>query len=429
MLPFFGGALPKIKFTAIAVEKIAPPAQGQVDYFDASFPAFGFRVGKSGRKTWFVMVRVHGKLARISLGRIGPGGMDLADARKKAGEVIDLAKQGHDPRNTLKLEQAENQKRSEMTIAVVAKDFIKRYAKKRKRSWREDQRILDVYVTPTWGRRPIDTITRADVVRLLDDVEEAAQKKTGKGFYMANRVLACVRKMFNWAMDERALIESNPVGRNMARGTEGTRKKKFEDAQIKAIWKAADKVGGFKGAAVKMLLLTGQRVSVVAGMRHSEVDVKAKLWRIRGDEVDRSKNKLDHVVPLSEQALAVYQSVPKVEEQDHVFSSGTKGDLPLAIGSKLNDEIRKAANFEDWTWQNLRSIVATKMKRPLGITSEIIDRVQGRLPQSVLARNYDANDYLEDKRAALQAWANLLDQVVSDRGRGNVVPMKGVADG
>ena len=92
-------------------------------------------------------------------------------------------------------------------------------------------------------------------------------------------------------------------------------------------------------------------------------------------------------------------------------------------------EFRKAAGFDDWCFQNLRSVVATKMKRPLSIPDSIIDRVQGRLDQSVLARNYDANDYLEDKRTALQAWANLLDEIVTDTDRANVVPIKEAHDG
>jgi hypothetical protein len=55
--------------------------------------------------------------------------------------------------------------------------------------------------------------------------------------------------------------------------------------------------------------------------------------------------------------------------------------------------------------------------------------VQGRIDSSVLARHYDANDYLEDKRSALQAWANLLDEIVTDADRKNVVPIKEATDG
>ena len=202
--------------------------------------------------------------------------MTLAEARAKAGEVSDQAALGIDPRQLRASEKAANRRRSENTFGAIADLYIAKYAKPRKRTWREDQRILDSYVKPVWGEIPITEITRADVAGLMDAVEDEAKKKTGKGFYMANRVLSCVRKLFNWAIDERELLERNPVGRKMARGVEGSRKRAFTDGEIKAIWNAAEAVGGFKGPMLKMLALTGQRVGVVAGMKHSEIDIDAK---------------------------------------------------------------------------------------------------------------------------------------------------------
>ena len=417
----------KLNLTSAAVERIKPPETGQVDYFDTSFPGFGFRVGRSGKKIYFLMTRVHGKQVRISLGqaKVGDGpGLTLAQARARAGAANDEAALGINPRQRRASEKAANRRRSENTFGAIADLYIAKYAKPRKRTWREDQRILDSYVKPVWGEIPITEITRADVAGLMDAVEDVAKKKTGKGFYMANRVLSCVRKLFNWAIDERALLENNPVGRKMARGVEGSRKRAFTDGEIKAIWNAAEAVGGFKGPMLKMLALTGQRRSVVSGMKHSEIDIEGKLWTVLGDETDRSKNKLDHIVPLSNQALAVYQSMPRILGKDHVFCSGARGDKAPIVGNKMAREFRKAAGFDDWCFQNLRSIVATKMKRPLSIPDSIIDRLQGRLDQSVLARNYDANDYLDDKRSALQAWANLLDEIVAGTERANVVQLR-----
>ena len=424
--------MPKLKFTSAAVERIKPPDTGQTDYFDTSFPGFGFRVGKSGKKMYFTMTRIHGKQIRVTVGQANVGdapGLSLAEARAKAGEVNEQAALGIDPRQARASEKAANRQRSENTFGAVADLYIEKYAKARKRTWDEDQRILTTYVKPIWGDTPVTDITRADVAALMDTVEDKAKQKTGQGFYMANRVLACVRKVFNWAIDERALLEINPVGRKMARGVEGSRKRLFSDDEIKAIWNAADTVGGNKGAMLKLLALTGQRRNVVTGMKHSEIDIDEKLWTIPGDETDRSKNKLDHIVPLSDQVMEIYLSTPQIDNCDHVFCSGTAGDKAPVMGSKAAKAFKKAAGFDDWCFQNLRSIAATKMKRPLSIPDSIIDRVQGRLDQSVLARNYDANDYIEEKRMALQAWANLLNEIVNDTDRDNVVSIKEAHDG
>jgi integrase len=416
--------MPKLKLTSAAVGRLKTPETGQVDYFDATLPAFGLRVGRS-KRMYFIVIRIHGKRSRITLGqaKVGDGpGMTLAEARTKAGEVIEDAALGTDPRKRRAAEKAANRKRTETTFGAVADLFIERYAKPRKRTWMEDKRILDVYVRPHWEDIPISEIARSDVVEVLDAVEE-------RGKVMADRVLSTIRKLFNWAIDERALLDANPVGRKMARSVAGSRKRSFTDDEIRGIWNASNTIGGFKGPMIKMLMLTGQRVGVVAGMKHSEVHTEAKTWTIPGDATGRSKNKLDQVVPLPDQALAIYQSIPKIVGHDHAFSSGHRGDKAPTIGSKLSTEFKKAAGFDDWCFQNLRGLVATKMKRPLGISNEIINLVQGRLDQSVLARNYDSNDYVEDKRAAIQAWANLLDEIVIDADRANVVPIRKTKDG
>ena len=207
--------MPKIKLTNAAVERLKAPDAGQVDYYDATLPAFGLRVGRS-RKMYFIIIRIHGKRSRITLGqaKVGDGpGISLKEARAKAGEVSEQTALGIDPRQTRAAEKTANRQRSENTFEAVADLYIERYAKKQKRTWREDKRIINVYLNPAWGDTPITDITRADVVRLLDDVEDAAAAKTGKGHYMANRVCACARKIFNWSIDERALLENNPIGR------------------------------------------------------------------------------------------------------------------------------------------------------------------------------------------------------------------------
>ena len=251
--------MPKLKLTSAAVERLKAPDTGQTDYFDTALPAFGLRVGRS-KRMYFIIIRIHGKRSRITLGqaRVGNGpGMTLTEARAKAGEVNEQAALGIDPRQQKAAEKAANRLRQANTVGAVADLYIEKYAKPRKRSWKEDQRILNTYVRPAWDDIPITEITKADVAELLDAVEDEAKKKTGKGFYMANRVLSYVRKLFNWAIDERALLDQNPVGRKMSRGIEGSRKRTFTDEEIKAIWLAADTIGGFKGCAIKMLMLTG----------------------------------------------------------------------------------------------------------------------------------------------------------------------------
>jgi hypothetical protein len=80
------------------------------------------------------------------------------------------------------------------TVATLAEEYLEKWAKPRKRSWREDKRILDKDVIPSWGRRKARELTRRDAIKLLDEIVDR-----GAGI-MANRTLATVRKMFNFAV-------------------------------------------------------------------------------------------------------------------------------------------------------------------------------------------------------------------------------------
>jgi integrase len=416
--------MPKKLLTATVVQKTKAPAGKRLKLHDSALPGFFVLIG-SRTRVFYLATRITGKQVKIRIGeaKVGDGpGLTLSEARQAASEMLEQISLGVDPRQKREAVVAENRKRAASTVSAVSDLYIERYAKARKRTWREDQRILDMYVKPLWGPRPIADITKADVVDLLDEIEagQIPGQRNG-GFYQANRALAVIRKMFNWAMDERALIDAIPIGRKMARGVEGSRKRAMSDNEVRSIWSAADEVGGFKGNAVKMLMLTGQRKGVVAGMKWSEIE--GGVLNIPESESGRSKNKLEHLVPLSRQALAILETVPIIADKDCIFGTGARGDKSLSIGSKLKNEIDEKAGFSDWRWNDIRGLVATRMLSPLAISRDIVNRVQGRLDQSVLGRHYDSNEYLEEKRRALQAWADYLDIIVAGRAPDNVVEL------
>jgi hypothetical protein len=87
--------MPKARLTSAAVDRLAIPSTGQVEYYDTLL-AFGVRISYSGTKAWFVMARVDRKLIRFTLGRYP--GTSLAEARERARETIGHIKAGRDPR-------------------------------------------------------------------------------------------------------------------------------------------------------------------------------------------------------------------------------------------------------------------------------------------------------------------------------------------
>jgi Arm DNA-binding domain/Phage integrase, N-terminal SAM-like domain len=201
------------KLTKHQIDALQPTTK-DLYLWDTSPPGFGVRVRPSGARTFIYSYRASGgrsaRKARHTIGRYGK--ITLEQARKQAQQLAGQVAAGRDPsadRAAQRLEEA----RDIQTIAAMADEFIERYARPRNRSWQEYQRILDRYIKPRLGNRPIHELTRRDVVGLLDHVAD------NNGSVMADHVLAVVRKLCNWhaARDDefRSPIVMGMLGRDL----------------------------------------------------------------------------------------------------------------------------------------------------------------------------------------------------------------------
>src|SRR5205085_10366286 len=130
-----------------------------------------------------------GKQRRLLLGEYPA--VTLAVARKRARKAQSAIDDGRDlagERHAAKAARTD-------TVATLADDYLKKHALKLKRSAAEDKRIPDVDVLPRWRDRSVRELTRRDVRALVERVAERGAP------IMANRVLAVVRKMLNFAVD------------------------------------------------------------------------------------------------------------------------------------------------------------------------------------------------------------------------------------
>ena len=168
------------KLTELGVARLKAPKSGRLEVWDTTLPAFGVRITENDARSWIVALRKPGAKhpSRVKIGE--PGRMPLADARSRARELM---------ANPSALQPAAPPKVD--TVAAVVAEFIERYQKPRNRAWREVQRVLDRELR-AWAGRPIRSITRRDVIELLDGIADRGSP------YMANRTLAHVRKLFSW---------------------------------------------------------------------------------------------------------------------------------------------------------------------------------------------------------------------------------------
>lgn len=410
--------MPKMKLTALAVARIAPPTRGQVDYFDTTVPAFGVRVSVAGARTYFVMTRVHGKLTRLTLGRAkltdDDLGLSLKDAREKAGQWVELTGRGIDPRQLKTQERQDNEARARNTFKAVGERFMRQYAEPRlaTSTQEEYQWALFGRDTAAWANLPVSAITRADVRAVLDAMVERGSPAG------ANKMRAYLSKFFNWCA-EKDLLETPPTDRITPPGPKVIGERTLSEAEIVEVWQAFDAEGGTFGALFKLLLLTGQRRGEVAGMRAAELaglDGERPMWEIPGT---RTKNGRPHLVPLAPQVAAIIRARPAFGAEDLLFT--TTGTTAASGFSKSKARIdawiaaqRAKAGIKpmpDWTLHDLRRTMVTLMNDRLGIAPHVVEACINHVSGSAkagVAGVYNKALYLTERREALMAWAGFV---------------------
>jgi integrase len=393
-----------MKITIRGVEALKPPETGQVDYWDTGLTGFGIRVSAGGRRTWTLMYRHGSRKRRLKLGTYPA--MTLAVARDRAGAALRQVAEGEDPAG---LKQAE--KRAE-TFAELADDYLERYAKKRKRTWRLDDRALKKDVLPAIGSRKVKDVERADVRRLLQNI--VARGAT----IQANRTHALVSKIFNWAISE-DVATVNPVRGIEKPGVEQQRDRILTDDEIRAVWLACDQETPSFGIAVKLRLLTAQRSGEVTRMRWQ--DIEGEWWTI---PAEHAKNGLAHRVPLSLQARVEIDAMGNRSQTVGWVFRSSRQDGPFVSNWRSIGRIRRHSGV-DFVMHDLRRTAASRMTGDLGVNRLTVSKILNHVESGVTSV-YDRHSYDAEKRQALDAWGRRLEQIISDESTADetVVPLR-----
>jgi integrase len=407
--------MPTTKLTALAVANIKPPAKGRLEYWDATLPGFGLRVTDKGAKSWTTLYRTHGKLRRLTLGHFPA--LSLAAARERAREALQAVELGNDPA----AEKAETREAATANpFEAVIAEFVERHCKARKnRGWRRQQVDLQREFLPYWRGRSIASIKREDILEVLDRIADRTSP------VRANRYLALLKKLFSWAA-ERGYVDASPAAVVKPPGREVSRDRVLSDGELKTVWRACGEAGYPFGDLFRLLITTGQRLGEVASMRWENINGTA--WTV---PADIAKNGVANEVPLSMLAAGILDRI-RERGQDvdgWVFPATNDSGNPVSGFSKAKAHLDKALlvsghQIPPWRLHDLRRTGASGMAR-LGIEPHIIERVLNHISgsQAGVAGVYNRFRYEPEKRAALEAWAAHLAQLIDDPPAGNVVPL------
>jgi len=397
--------------TVRAIEAIAPPAARR-EIADSYLPGLYLVVQPTtGAKSWAVRYRHNGATRKLTLGAYPA--IDLKAAREIGAKALRAVAEGRDPGE----EKAQARAKQADSVDRVVEQFLVRHCRRinRPKTAYETERLLRRHVLPRWHGRNIDSITRRDVLDVLDRIVDSGAS------IEANRALAAVRKLFNWALS-RDVIASSPCAGVKPPSAEHSRDRVLSDDELRLVWKAADKLGFPFGSVVQLLALTGQRRDEVGQMRWSEVDLEKRLWTLPRE---RMKANQPHEVPLSAPVIDILKSTPRLVGSGLVFT--TNGAAPVSGYSKAKRRIDALfPSAPHWTLHDVRRTVASGMAR-LGISLPVIEKVLGHRSGSFrgVVGIYQRHDFANEKRRALEAWGNFVAALVEGKPASKVVRLRG----
>ncbi len=331
------------------------------------------------------------------------------------------------------------------TVAELCKEYIERHAMKFKRSWKEDERILNKEIIPSWGKRKASDIIKRDVLRVLESIIDRGSPG------QANNSFQVIRKMFNFAV-ERDILPFSPCNGLKLPAPKKSRDRVLTEVEIKAFWNNISHcfLSNESRYALKLILVTAQRPGEVIGMHTNEID--GNWWTI---SADRAKNGKTHRVPLSNLALEIIQQaiahvrtireIPAEVEYSgfifpcpHLIKTGSiaRHALAVAVGRNIewsvidgkgkpvlgtdgSQTILNRFGIDHFTPHDLRRTAATFMAQA-GEMDEVIDAVLNHAKQGVI-KVYNQYRYDKEKQAALESWARKLNSIITETKIDNVI--------
>jgi integrase len=396
------------------VTKLQVPAgQRDVQVFDDTLPGFGIRKFESGRASYFVKFNVGTQQRRLTLGAVVPG--NLAEMRRKASGVLSKARLGQD---AVAEKRTAAGKRQGTLGELIGKYLDERRAKLRPRYYAELKRQLEKDWRPLHPK-PLEDIGRQDVIGVIDQIA------TDQGPTAADRARVALGGFFGWAI-ERGFRETNPTLHISPRSESGSRERVLTEAELVEVWLACG--DDDYGKIVKLLLLTGQRRAEIGDLGWSEIDPSKNQIELPPSRV---KNGRPHLVPLSDQALEILESIER-GDRELVFGRGSGGFSGWSKAKAELDEriaeARKVAGITKpmppWVLHDLRRSFVTHLNEnkhaPPHVIEAIVNHVSGHL--AGVAGTYNKALYLSERRSALNEWCARIALLVGEQFK--VIPLQ-----
>lgn len=411
-----------------ALVRSAKPREGiRTSYSDALVPGFELRVSTQGKRTFsFRYQSKSGRAVRVAIGEyrtgFSHGGISLADARDQAARLRAAVRAGGEPRKLLA--DAIAAPPETITFAALMDSYLAALAPRvRASTLALNRQRLNTHTLSVLGDRDAASIRRAEVRLLLQQI--GAQHPA-----TARAVAGLIGSVFRHARIELELELGNPAEGLQRLFARTTRDRVLSDEELRRLWLAfvspeTSPMSSAMAHCMQLGAVTLQRGGELIGIHDREIDLQQQLWVIPSA---RSKNRREHLVPLSGHAVRIIEAARRERDCSRRQAGLSLTPSPL-FPSRANPDVAidrhaltramtrlcSSLGIDDAGMHDLRRTGATNLtSERLGVPRFHVSAVLGHISETGgVTAVYDRNNYVVQKRQALEAWAELLERIVS----------------
>lgn len=363
-------------------------------------------VTTTGGRYWRMKYRFAGRENRLAFG-VFPE-VTLAEARRRRDAARALLRDGTDPADHRRQQRAAARQERLGSFAATAAAWLAH----KESGWaaetaRKARYVCETYLVPKLGRRPIARLETRDVVPVLTEIAGTAPNLAAKARqYLGGIVDHAIRlglREDGKALSLRGAIETKDKNHIAAATTPG---------EIGAVLLAVDRYESpVTRAALRLAMLTALRPGVVAAAEWAEIDLQAREWRIPPAKM---KTRHTHIVPLPDQAAAVLEEVRAYSAgRRFVFPPLARQSTPHLHRDALSAALRRMGLQGQHATHGFRAMLRTAGRERLGINPDVLEAQLAHAKKGDVAKAYDRTRFDDERREAMQRWADYLDQLLA----------------
>ena len=363
-------------------------------------------VAPSGAKSWRVKYRFQGREKLLTLGTYPQ--LSLKEAREACNDAKKRLSGGIDPSMKKKVKA----RSAQTTFEFVAREWHEN----QKPIWTEGYakdvlERIEKNIFPSLGTRPIGEITPPELLAVLRRIELRGAVD------QAHRVRSICSLVFRYA------IATGRAERDTAADLRGALKTRVvtpraaitDPDEIKNLLRNIDDFTGtfVVKCGLQMLALTFLRPSEVRLGEWAEINFEEKLWRI---PAKRMKMRLDHMIPLSTQALELLQQLHELTGEGRLMFPGLRHGKAISDATFIAALRRMGYEKDEMCAHGFRSMASTLLNEQ-GYSADVIEKQLAHNPRDKIRGVYNRAEYLPERRKMMQEWADYLMELNSGTAR------------